>query len=341
MSYDRRELLLKILVERYIRDGQPVASKTLANDVMLRASPATIRNIMADLENRGYIQSPHTSSGRVPTDQGYRLFVDQLMTACPSYHQDFSGMEDKLDRNKSASELIDTTSHLLSDLTQLAGLVMVPRKNQYLLRQVEFLPLSESRVLVVLVLNEQEVENRIVEVDAEYSEVELKQAANYLNHHYVGRPLDDISKDLLLNLEKEKAEIDQLMATTLDVATKALEVPEQEDFVVAGETNLVNAADLADLERLKELFNAFTKKREILHVLNQCVSASGVNLFIGQESGYESLIDYSVVTAPYSAGDGVVGVLAVVGPTRMDYQKVIKAVDVTAKLLGIALNHSS
>lgn len=336
---ERAQSLLKIVVDRYIRDGQPVGSKTLAEETAMGLSSATIRNILAELEDFGYLRSPHTSAGRIPTDQGYRFFVNALLTAREISNSNTWQVEQQLKPDLNQSELVTSASNLLSELTHLAGLVMLPRRESIILRHVEFLPLAENRVLVILVLNEYEVQNRIINTERNYLAHELQQAANYLNVTHAGQDIDHIRKNLFENLQQERAHLDHLMQTTIEVASKVLK-PEMtaKDYVLAGQSHLLDLARVTNLEKVRNLFEAFTEKQDIFHLLDRCLQAEGVQIFIGEESGYDFLDECSLVTASYSVNDEVAGVLGVIGPTRMSYDKVIPVVDITAKLLGSALN---
>ncbi len=340
---ERAQHLFKVLVERYIRDGQPVGSRTLSDEVGLSLSSATIRNVLSDLEDQGYLRSLHTSSGRVPTARGYRLFVDSLLTVQPLQENIIKQFEEQLDPDLNVPSLVNSASSLLSRITQLAGLVTVPRHEKLTLRHMEFLPLSGNRVLVILVLNEKEVQNRIIYTDHAYSQNELQQAANYLNSFYAGMDLTIARQKILSSMASDRETMNTLMQTALDVASKglALQSPQNpEDYVMAGQTNLLGIASESGVESLRSLFDAFTQKQVILGLLDHCINAEGVQLYIGEESGYEPFDDCSLVTAPYSVSGEVVGVLAVIGPTRMPYDRVIPIVDLTAKLLSAALNHS-
>jgi len=339
---ERKRRLLMTLVERHIRDGQPVASKTLAQESGLAISSATIRNIMAELEELGVLASPHTSAGRIPTASGYRIYVDALLASAPMPAPGARGLKRELERlispDQSPQELVTQASRALAELTRMAGVVVVPRREAVTLRQVEFLPLSDHRVLVILVINRSEVQNRIIQTEREYSAAELRHAANYINHTYAGSPLDDICDGLLRTMTADKHQMDGLMATTLDVAAKALQQPAtEEDYVLSGEANLLDSAQAEDINKLRDLFDAFNRKRDILHLLERCMHADGVQIFIGQESGYQVLDDYSLVSAPYRTNTTTLGVLAVVGPTRMDYERVIPTVDITARILSATL----
>ncbi|HRC71433.1 MAG TPA: heat-inducible transcriptional repressor HrcA [Candidatus Competibacter sp.] len=337
---ERTQHLLKALVERYIRDGQPVGSRTLARDAGLDLSPATVRNVMADLEELGYLHSPHTSAGRVPTARGYRLFVDVLLNLQPLGDGEVERFRQRIGQAiQSNTGLAQTVSTLLSGTTRLAGIVMLPRRKVMTLRHVEFLPLSENRVLVVLVLNAREVQNRIIQTRRPYNTVELQQAAHYLNDQFAGKSIKQVRESLLRELRETRDSLDRLMQTVVEMAEQAFETePASEDYVVAGQTHLMQYADLSDLDQLRQLFEAFNHKRDLLDLFDQCLHAEGVQIFIGEESGFGALEGYSVVTAPYTVEGQVLGVLGVIGPTRMAYDRVIPVVDVTARLLAAALN---
>lgn len=337
---ERAQHLFRVLVERHISDGQPVGSRTLSRDSGLDLSPATVRNVMADLEELGFLRSPHTSAGRVPTVRGYRFFVDSLMQVKSLSDQEIEALRRHFEAACSTNELVQTVSSMLSGVTQLAGVVMLPRHNVHTLRHVEFLPLSDRRVLVILVLNEHEVQNRIIHIEREYSASELQQAANFLNLHCAGRDLLQVRQVLLSDLQATRETMNELMETAIAMADKVFreESTDAEDFVLDGETNLMGFAELADMDKLRSLFEAFNRKRDILHLLDRCINARGVQIFIGEESGYEALDECSVVTAPYTVEGQVLGVLGVIGPTRMAYERIIPIVEVSARLLASALN---
>ncbi|HSG87944.1 MAG TPA: heat-inducible transcriptional repressor HrcA [Pseudomonadales bacterium] len=337
---DRASLLLKLLVERYIDSGVPVASKQLALESDLNISSATVRNVMADLEAHGLVTSPHTSAGKVPTPAGLRLFVDSLIQVRPLDEAALTRLREELSPELTSKELVATASSLLSGITRMAGLVTLPRPEIVTLRQVEFLPLSGNRVLVILVVNEKEVQNRIIRVHREFSVSELQQAANFINRHFAGTSLRSVRTDLLASMEADRARMDALMAEMLEVAATAFgsDTEAEGDYVVAGEGNLLNFVTGGDMDMVRELFDAFGRKRDILHLMDRCLDAEGVHLFIGEESGYRPFGDYSVVTAPYRIDGQLAGVLGVIGPTRMAYQQVIPVVDATARLLGAALH---
>lgn len=336
-SGERAQALLKILVERYIRDGQPVGSQTLANDSGLSLSPATIRNIMADLEELGLIASPHTSSGRIPTAKGYRVFVDSLLTVQPMRSKEVEDIKQQLSGSAGSSLLINQASDMLSKITNMAGLVTIPRRERTRLQHIEFLPLSSRRVLVILVVNDQEVQNRVIHVDRDFSPSELQQAANYITKEFAGLELPEVRSRLLKSMQRSRDAMHQLMQDAVNIADQVLNIQQDDDYVLAGQTNLMNYAEMCDIEKLRQLFEAFNTKRDILHILDQSIHAEGTQIFIGEESGYSVLGDCSVVTAPYKVDDEIIGVLGVIGPTRMAYDRVIPIVDVTARLLSAAL----
>jgi heat-inducible transcriptional repressor len=340
---ERAQRLLKMLVEHYLAQGTPVASKTLATQPGIDVSPATVRSIMAELESRGLVVSPHTSAGKIPTNLGLRFFVDTLLSVQPLNRASVQMLRDGLNPDLAPSRLVESASTLLAEISRMAGVVTLPRREQVALRQIEFLPLTASRVLVILVINERDVQNRVIHTDREYTENELVHAANFINREFAGESLLNIRASLLDSMQHDKANVDRLMQLALDVAAKAFDVSEAdaghgEGYIVAGETNLLNSPN--DADAIRKLFDAFSRKRDILHLLDRCLDSDGIQLFIGDESGYEVLGDYSVVTAPYRVNGRVAGVLGVIGPTRMAYQTVIPIVDVTARVLGAALDHT-
>lgn len=337
---DRARILLKTLIERHIRDGQPVGSRTLLEETGLPVSAATVRNVMSDLEERGYVTSPHTSAGRVPTSAGYRLFVDTLLQVQPIDNRSVASLREELNPDKPSLELVQSASRLVSSITAQAGLVTVPRQNASQLRQVEFLPLDGDRVLVILVVNEREVQNRIIHTGRRFTEEELRLATALLNQRFAGSRLDEIKRQIVNEMEADRQSIDSYMQATMELASKVFEDDDEpaEDYVVAGESRLVGSASPEELERLQELFEAFQRKKDLLHLLERCTRAEGIQIFIGEEAGYEVLGGFSVVTAPYTDGAETLGVLGVIGPTRMAYERVIPIVDVTARLLSSALS---
>ncbi len=338
---ERAQLLLKALIENYIRDGQPVGSRTLSRDSGLSLSSATIRNVMADLEDMGLVASPHTSAGRIPTDKGYRLFVDTLLKLKPLRQEEIEEIERRL-RSDAANgrSLVQTVSQMLSNVTHMAGLVTLPNPNYVALSQIEFIALSENRALAIMVMSNREVQNRVVQLDRYYSTEELRRAANYLNEAFAGRSLTDVRAQLVGQLQETRQHMNQLMQDAIQMAQKVFDARTDEgvEYVIAGETNLMGFAELSNVDRLRRLFEAFNEKHDILRLLDSCLRAEGIQIFIGQESGYRILDDISVVAAPYTLDNRVVGVLGIIGPTRMAYERVIPIVDLTAKLLGSALN---
>ncbi len=339
---DRAQQLLRTLIECYIRDGQPVGSRTLTLESGLRLSAATIRNVMADLEEHGFVTSPHTSAGRVPTDKGYRYFVNALLRYQPPGETEIAELQRHFDlRAGDHKALVTAASQLVSGLTHLAGVVTVPREVHAALSQIEFVGLSGNRVLAILVVNGREVQNRVVQLDRHFPPDELRRAAAFLNEQFRGLELAGVRTRLVAQLQETREQMNRLMVDAITLAQRAFaEQPDERDadMVVAGETNLMGIAELSNVDRLRRLFEAFNEKRDILHLLDQSLHAEGVQIFIGHESGFRILDDCSVVVAPYTQDDRVVGVLGVIGPTRMAYERVIPVVDVAARMLGAALN---
>ncbi|MBL8270635.1 heat-inducible transcriptional repressor HrcA [Steroidobacter sp.] len=347
MSHDeslneRSQQLLRLLVGHYIRDGQPVGSRTLSRDLGLNLSAATIRNVMADLEELGFVTSPHTSAGRVPTDKGYRFFVDTLLKYEPLDDEKIAAIQTRFGEHTADHKaLVAAASQMLSSVTRLAGVVTLPRQSHSALSQIEFVPLSDNRVLAIMVVNGREVQNRILQLERQYNSEELRRAANYLNQEFGGKELSAVREHLLSQLKETRESLNQVMLDAIHLAQHVV-MPTgfggRMEYVMAGETNLMSFAELSNVEKLRRLFEAFTQQRDILHLLDLSLKAEGVQIFIGQESGYTILDDCSVVTAPYTLDNEVVGVLGVIGPTRMAYERIIPIVDVTARLLGSALN---
>ncbi|MGY6519579.1 MAG: heat-inducible transcriptional repressor HrcA [Lysobacteraceae bacterium] len=329
--------LLRTLIAQYIREGLPVGSRTLAKRSGLDVSPATIRNIMADLEDIGLVSAPHTSAGRVPTPQGYRVFVDSLLQLQPLGERELTRLREGLSGTAGTQAMLGSASELLSAMTHFVGVVSVPRREQFAFRHIDFVPLDGQRVLVILVFTDNEVQNRIIVTRRAYSRAELEQTANYLNAHFAGRSLSEIRATLVREMNQARQAMEQVMANAVDLAGQALD-PGDDDVVLAGQTRLMGVQDLSDLDRLRELFEAFSRKREIVQLLERCVHAQGVRIFIGEESGVAQLDNCTVVTAPYQANGQVLGVLGVIGPTRMAYERVIPMVQATADVLGAALN---
>lgn len=338
----RAQHLLKLLINRYIEEGHPVASTMLVKEKSINFSAATTRNIMMELEEQGYIYSPHTSAGRVPTIQGYRFFVNSILHAEPVQDMDLNSVQAELTSDMSLSELLQTTSRMLSSITKMAGIVSLPKRSQLILKHVEFLPLSSHRVLCVVVLNNREIENRILNTKKAYSHAELQSAANFLNCHFSGKPLTmELRETLLTAMRQDQQEMEVLLSAAMQAAENAVTGKDKEhDFLMEGHSQLLEMAKHGNLDGLKTLFEAFSQKQDILHLLDQCLVAEGLQIFIGKESGFEALGGCSVVTAPYGTEGKVLGALAVLGPTRMQYDKIIPIVDITAKLLSRALKDS-
>lgn len=336
---DRARTLLKVLVERHIRDGQPVGSRTLQEEAGLPVSAATIRNVLSDLEERGFLHSPHTSSGRVPTAMGYRLFVDSLLQVQEVDEASVAAVRQELNPDKSATDLVQSASQLLSAITSQAGIVTVPRQETPQLRQVEFLPLSDNRVLVILVINQREVQNRIIHTKRAFTEEELREAARLVNQRYAGQALDAVKSSILDEMREARSRIDDYLSATLDLASQALQQEESaDDYMLAGGSRLLDSATPEDVDKLRELFDIFERKKDLLHLLERCTRADGVRIFIGDEAGHEVFGDFSVITAAYGDGRRPLGVLGVIGPTRMAYERVIPIVDVTSRMLSSALS---
>jgi heat-inducible transcriptional repressor len=338
MINERARILLKTLVERYIEDGEPVGSRSLARFSGLDLSPASIRNIMADLEEMGYIASPHTSAGRIPTPRGYRLFVDTLLTVKPLQQVEISQLEGQLQVDNT-QRLVASASHLLSDLTRFAGVVMAPRRRNGVFRHIEFLRLGDNRLLLIIVTPEGDVQNRILTTEQPYTASQLTEAANYLNQHFAGREFDEIRCQLRADLRELQDDISRLMTRALEVGTEAVQEGGA-DVVISGERHLLDVTDLStNMDSLRRLFAMFEQKTGFLQLLELSSRAQGVQIFIGGESGLVPLDECSVVTAPYEVDGQVVGTVGVIGPTRMAYERVIPIVDITAKLLSSALSH--
>ena len=337
MLNDRAQLLLKTLVERYISDGQPDGSRALLQHSGLDISSATIRNVMADLEEIGLVSSPHTSAGRIPTGLAYRLFVDTMLVTKPLDSLSLQQMEYQLQPDN-PSRLIAQASNMLSELTQFTGVVATAKRSAMTIRQIEFLRLGDKRVLLIIVMPDGEVENRVLLMERDYTQSQLTEAGNFLNQHYIGCSFSQIRDRLRGELQQLHQDMSALMAAAL-AAGDAAEAKQGEDYVISGEHNLLHVEDFStDMNRLRGLFNLFEQKTELLQLLDASRRGQGIHIFIGSETGLASLNDCSVITAPYSANGNLVGTLAVVGPKRMDYERVIPIVDITARLLGNALS---
>ncbi len=332
---ERAQTLLKALVELYIADGQPVGSRALSKLSGIDLSPASIRNVMADLEEMGFIASPHTSAGRVPTARGYRLFVDTLLRIKPLATIEISQLEGQL-HTENRQKLVSSASHLLSELTHFAGIVMTPRRSA-MFRHIEFLSLSDKRILLIIVSPEGDVQNRIIVTDKNYTPSELIEAANILNQHYAGHSFEEIRRRIHDDLKQLRENMSQLMTAALEAGSQALQ-EESDQVVISGERNLLQVQDLsANVASLRKLLELFEQKTVLLQLLDVSSRAHGVQIFIGGESGLAPLDECSVITAPYEVDGQIVGTLGVIGPTRMAYERVIPIVDITAKLLSSAL----
>jgi heat-inducible transcriptional repressor len=332
MLDDRAKLLLKALVERYIADGQPVGSRTLSRASGLELSPATIRNVMSDLEELGLIASPHTSAGRVPTARGYRLFVDTMLTAQREQLPPASLAPDQPQR------VIANAANLLSNLSHFVGVVMAPRRSS-VFRHIEFLRLSEKRYLVIIVSPEGDVQNRVVFTESDYTQTQLVEAANFLNANYAGLAIEQVRERIKGEVEQLRNEIAQLMQAAVQVTSEALS-ESQDEVVISGERNLLAVSDFSsDMTHLRRAFDLFEQKTQLMRLLDISSQAEGVRIYIGGESQVVPFEELSVVSAPYEVDGQVVGTLGVIGPTRMPYDRMIQIVDITSKLVSNALSH--
>jgi heat-inducible transcriptional repressor len=333
MLDERSKLLLKALVERYIADGQPVGSRTLSRASGLELSPATIRNVMSDLEEMGLIVSPHTSAGRIPTARGYRLFVDTMLTVQPGEYGSHSLAPDQ------PQKVISNAANLLSSLSQFVGVVMAPRRSS-VFRHIEFLRLSERRVLVIIVSPDGDVQNRVIFTETDISQSQLVEAANFLNTHYVGMDIDQVRARLMSEVESLRSEIAALMQAAVTASSEAM-LETQDEVVIAGERNLLSVTDFStDLGHLRRAFDLFEQKAQLMRLLDIAGQAEGVRIFIGGESQVVPFEDLSIVSSPYEVDGKVVGTLGVIGPTRMAYDRMIQIVDITSKLVSNALSHN-
>ncbi len=333
----RAKTLLKTLIERYIFEGQPVGSRTLAKYSGLDLSPATIRNVLADLEEMGFIASPHASAGRVPTPRGYRLFVDTLLTVQPLDPQHVSEIKEALLPDVPA-RVLSHASQMVSELTHFAGVVVAPRRQAPKIRQIEFLSLTETRILLIIVTSEGEVQNRLLFTRRPYSQNELIEAANYLTQNFAGFDFVQIRERLHHEVEQLRSDMTELINAAADAGAAAASETSQQ-YMISGEKNLLDSEDLAaNMARLRQLFDLFEQKTSLMELLDLSNRAQGVHVFIGGESGIAPLDECSIVAAPYEIEGQVVGTIGVIGPTRMAYERVIPIVDITARLLSSALN---
>jgi heat-inducible transcriptional repressor len=332
MLDDRSKLLLKALVERYIADGQPVGSRTLSRASGLELSPATIRNVMSDLEELGLIVSPHTSAGRIPTARGYRLFVDTMLTVQTGHYASHSLAPDQ------PQKVISNAANLLSSLSQFVGVVIAPRRTSAF-RHIEFLRLSEKRLLVIIVSPDGDVQNRVIYTELDYQQAQLVEAANFLNSHYVGLEIEQVRERLKHEVESLRGEIATLMQAAVNISSEAI-AETQDEVVISGERNLLSVADFSsDMGHLRRAFELFEQKAQLMRLLDSTGQAEGVRIFIGGESQVVPFEDLSIVSSPYEVDGKVVGTLGVIGPTRMAYDRMIQIVDITSKLVSNALSH--
>lgn len=335
MLDDRAKLLLKTLVERYIADGQPVGSRTLSRAPGLDLSPATIRNVMSDLEVLGLIASPHTSAGRIPTARGYRLFVDTMLTA---QHEQFTSASAPSLAPDQPQKVITNAAHLLSNMSQFVGVVMAPRRAS-VFRQIEFLRLADRRLLVIIVAPDGDVQNRVIFPEVDYSQSQLVEASNYINAHFAGLTIEQVRDRLQSEVEQLRGEIAALMQAAVQVSSEVM-TEAQDEVVIAGERNLLAVTDFSsDMSHLRRAFELFEHKTQLMRLLDVSSQAEGVRIFIGGESQVVPFDDLSIVSANYEVDGQVVGTLGVIGPTRMPYERMIQIVDITSKLVTNALSH--
>lgn len=338
----RARSLLRTLIAQYLVDGEPVGSRTLSRSSGLEVSPATIRNIMSDLEDAGFVSSPHTSAGRIPTPRGLRLFVDSLIELKPLPREEMEILQRQLPPHQTTTrDLLGNVSSLLSAMTHFAGVVSVPRQADFPLRHIDFVSLPDARVLVILQFSDNHVQNRVVQLAKPLAASQLEEAANYLNHQFAGFRIEDIRSFLLNELRAAGSELNRLLSSTVELAAASFAPEGESDVLVTGQTNLMGYSELADIERLRDLFDTFQQKRDLLQLMEMCAKAPGVRLFIGEESGFSALDGCSVVTASYGANGRMLGSVGVIGPTRMAYDRVIPVVQATASLLSDALNRAS
>ena len=343
MNIDQRaENVLKNLVKTYIQDGQPVGSRSLSKLPDLKFSPATLRNVMSDLEEMGLIHAPHTSAGRVPTAKGYRLFVDSMVSVKPLTRNVLHELSEGFSHESDPQALLAHASDVLSEVTNFAGVVMLPNQTNTLFHQIEFLQLSEERVLAILVTQDGRVQNRVLPVNKKYTPSELVEAANYFNRRYQGSTLEEVRRRLIQDMQSDNDEMHRVSQTAMTMASKVINEEESEkartEVVVSGEKNLLDVPDLCQIETLQKLFDAFKTKQDLLNLLDRSMKVNGISIFIGEESGYSALGECSVITSPYEVDGEIIGTLGVIGPTRMAYSDVMSVVDVTAKLLSSALS---
>ncbi|MDP1568170.1 MAG: heat-inducible transcriptional repressor HrcA [Polaromonas sp.] len=338
MLDERARLLLKALVERYIADGQPVGSRTLSKASGMDLSPATIRNVMSDLEELGLIVSPHTSAGRIPTARGYRLFVDTMLTMQRDQFSSAGALTPPRLAPDQPQKVFSNAANILSNLSQFVGVVMAPRRTS-VFRHIEFLRLSEKRFLVIIVSPDGDVQNRVIFTETDYTQTQLIEASNFLNSHYAGMAIEEVRERLQREVEALRGEIASLMQAAVQVSSEAIE--SRDEVVISGERNLLTVSDFSgDMGNLRKLFDLFEQKAQLMRLLDVSSRAEGVRIYIGGESQVVPYQELSVVTAPYEVDGQVVGTLGVIGPMRMPYEKMIQIVDITAKMVSSALSHS-
>lgn len=335
---ERAQYLLKTLINCYVEEGVPVGSKTLAKSAGLNISAATIRNVMVSLDSMGLVSAPHTSAGRVPTNLGFRMYVDSMLEFSPMELVIKDRLKQQLNADQDKDTLINMANNMLSDITQMAGVITLPKTGQLNLRRIEFLPLPDKKILAILVVNERDVQNRIVHVEKDYTQDELVKISNYLNHHFMGKDIFQIRALLMKELQSARTQVDDLMAAAVDLADQALKPDDDnEAYRLQGQANLIRFNEADNANQLQQLFQIFQNKRDMLGLLDRCIQADDMQVFIGSEAGIDGLEDFSVISAPYGTKDNTLGVLGVIGPTRMEYSKVISAVDITARFLSLAL----
>lgn len=328
----RAQSLLKTLITHHIDDGQPVGSKTLSASSDLDLSPASIRNIMKDLEDAGFVSSPHTSAGRIPTNKGYRLFVDSLVTVQSLDDVEISSLKNQLIASDN-KHLISSAANTLSELTKFAGIVMIPKAKKIKYKHIEFIGISERRVLVIIVTDDGNVQNSVLYTNHDYDKTSLTEAANYFNKEFSGYSVEEAKKRLMDDLKHMKTNISDLMSSAINSAADNND--EADNIVMSGQTKLLETEELSqNVASIRKILEVFEKKSALLKLLESSQHANGIQIFIGEESGYQALDECSVITAPYEADGEVLGILGVIGPTRMAYERVIPIVDITAKLLG-------
>ncbi|MSQ80894.1 MAG: heat-inducible transcriptional repressor HrcA [Candidatus Methylopumilus sp.] len=333
----RAQILLKTLIEQHINDGQPVGSRTLSQSSGLDLSPASIRNTMKDLEDLGFITSPHTSAGRIPTQMGYRLFVDSLLTVKPLDNKIVASLQIQMNVGDS-KQLINIAANILSTLTQFAGVVLIPKVKKTTFKHLEFIGLSEKKILVIIVTNDGNVQNRVVVTEKNYCADDLIEAANYFNHNFSGNTFSKVKDTLVDELSRMHTDMIKLMTAAIEVGNDVIQ-PENESIVITGQRNLIQSEELAkNISSLRKIFEVFEKRTALMKLLDASQKADGIQIFIGNESGYSSLDECSLITSPYQTDNEIVGTLGVIGPKRMAYERIIPIVDITAKLLSNALS---